>query len=115
MLFSADAKMFKKKKKIALENIKKMLWKVAHNRPNFFFQYWPGCPNGPQTEIPYHQKPYNAELGIHTGNMKKKVIRIATNKKLVEHLGGRYSDWVNIVSVWPKACMVKHFRVDLFS
>ena len=21
-----------------------------------FFMYWPGCPNGPETEIPYHQK-----------------------------------------------------------
>ena len=29
-----------------------------------FFQYWPGCL---KTEIPYHQKPLNAGLGIQTG------------------------------------------------
>ena len=23
--------------------------------PQLFFQYWPSCPNGPKTEIPYHQ------------------------------------------------------------
>ena len=26
-----------------------------------FFMYRPGCPNSPKTEIPYHQKPLNAE------------------------------------------------------
>ena len=25
--------------------------------PELFFQYWPGWPNGPKTEIPYHKKP----------------------------------------------------------
>ena len=29
-----------------------------------FLQYCPGCPNGPKTEIPYHQKHLNAGLGI---------------------------------------------------
>ena len=38
--------------------------KVAHNRPQPFFMYWPVYPNGPEAEIPYHQKPLNAGLGI---------------------------------------------------
>ena len=38
--------------------------KVAHNGPPTFFMYWPDCPNGPETEILYHQKP---GLGIETG------------------------------------------------
>jgi hypothetical protein len=43
----------------APENTKKNTSKVAHNRPpSFFFS------NGPKTEIPYHQKPLNAGLGI---------------------------------------------------
>ena len=46
------------------ENMKKTPSKVAHNRPPTFFMYWPSCPNGPETEIPYHQKPHNAGLGI---------------------------------------------------
>ena len=41
-------------KKIAPENIKKTPSKVVHNRP--FFQYWPGCPNGP-FEIPTTKSP----------------------------------------------------------
>ena len=45
----------KKKKNVDPENI------IGHN---FFLMYWPGCPNSPETEIPYHQKPLNAELGI---------------------------------------------------
>ena len=59
--FDADAIVFKKK---YLENMKKRPSKVAHNRPPIFFMYWPGCPNGPETEIHYHQKPLNAGLGI---------------------------------------------------
>ena len=35
--------------------------------PHFFLMYWPGCPNGPKTEIPYHLKPLNAGLSIQTG------------------------------------------------
>ena len=56
-LFSADAIVFSKKfkKKIDLENMKKPPSKVAHNQPiTFFFIYWPSCPNGPETDIPYH-------------------------------------------------------------
>ena len=52
-LFSADP-----------ENMKKMPSKVAHNRPPTFFMYWLGCPNCPEKEIPYHQKPLNEELGL---------------------------------------------------
>ena len=33
--------------------------------PQLFFMYWPGCPNSPETEILYHQKPLNAELGTY--------------------------------------------------
>ena len=25
--------------------------------------YWPGCPNDPKTEIPYHQKPLKCRTG----------------------------------------------------
>ena len=58
-LFSADVTMFKKnEKKSAPEKIQKPPSKVA--RPKFFF--WLGCPNGPKTEIPYHQKPFNGAL-----------------------------------------------------
>ena len=62
-LFSADATVFSKKLKKKIfdpENMKKLPSKVAHNRhlfSNLFFQYWPGCPNGPKTEIPYLQSP----------------------------------------------------------
>ena len=35
--------------------------------PDPFFQYWPGCPSGPKTEIPYRQKLLNAGLGVYTG------------------------------------------------
>ena len=27
----------------------------------FFWMYWPSCPNGPATEILYHQKPLNSQ------------------------------------------------------
>ena len=56
-LFSADATIFKKKSNqfFAHENIKKKHSKVAHNRPLFFFQYWPGCPNQPRIEFSYHK------------------------------------------------------------
>ena len=48
---------FKRKSFFAPENMKKEKpSKVPHNRP--------GCPNGPKTEITYHQKPLNAGLGI---------------------------------------------------
>ena len=66
-LFSADAIVFSKK------NLKKILpRKHEKNRPQklliigpqLFFMYWPGCTNGPETEITYHQKPLNAGLGI---------------------------------------------------
>ena len=58
-LFSADAIVFSKNLKNIFfdpENMKKPPSKVAHNQPQTFFQYWPGCLNGPKTEIPYHQK-----------------------------------------------------------
>ena len=63
-LFCVDAIMFSKKieKKKLPENMKKTPKKVAHNRPQIFFQYLPGCPNGPKTKIPYPQKPLNAGL-----------------------------------------------------
>ena len=44
--------------------MKKPPSKIAHTWPPTFFQYWPSCPNSPKTEIPYPQKPLNAELGI---------------------------------------------------
>ena len=44
--------------------MKKPASKVAHNSYLVFFQYWPGCQNGPKTEILYHQKPLIAGLGI---------------------------------------------------
>ena len=61
-LFSADAIVFSKKlkKKFDPKNMKKLPSKVAHNRPPTFFY----VPNGAETEIPYHQKPLNAGLGI---------------------------------------------------
>ena len=61
-LFSADACVFKKKFKNVFdpENMKKLPSNVAHNRPPTFFMHWPSCPNGPETEIPYHQKPLHA-------------------------------------------------------
>ena len=48
--------------------MKKPPKKVANNpAQTLFFLYWPGCLNGPKTEIPYHQKSFNAGLGILTG------------------------------------------------
>ena len=32
------------------ENMKKLPSKVVHNQHATFFMYWPGCPNGPETE-----------------------------------------------------------------
>ena len=49
--------------------MKKRPQKLLITGPNIFFMYWPGCPNGPKTEIPYHQKPLNAGLGIQTGHI----------------------------------------------
>ena len=40
-LFSADTTVFSKKN--AFENKKKTPSKVAHNRPQLFFQYWPAA------------------------------------------------------------------------
>ena len=65
--------------------------KVAHNQPQFFFSVrtWlpkRTYPNGPQTEIPYHQKPFNAELGIWTGLTHNRQVgryRIVTNNTIV--------------------------------
>ena len=62
--------------------------KVAHNRPPTFFMYQPGCPNGPEKEIPYRQKLPNAGLGIQTGETLKtirfftKIIQQAPREKL---------------------------------
>ena len=50
---------------------KKTTLKVTHNQPQFFFQYCAGCPNGPKTKIPYHQKPLNVGMGIETGVQAK--------------------------------------------
>ena len=49
---------------------KKNALKRSIIRPNFFFQQWPGCSNGP--EILYHQKTLNAGVGIQTGVWTKK-------------------------------------------
>jgi hypothetical protein len=57
----------------APENMKNPPSNVAHNWPHFF-QYWPGFPNDPQTEIPNQQKPFNAGLGIYTGQSTKRKI-----------------------------------------
>ena len=40
--------------------MKKYLQKLLIIGPDPFFLYWPGCPNGPKTEILYHQKSLNA-------------------------------------------------------
>ena len=69
--FSADTTTFfekmKNQNKFTPENMKKLTSKAAHNRPPTFFMYWRGCPNGPETEILYQQKPLNGGLGIQTG------------------------------------------------
>ena len=54
-LFSADAKGFSKnlKKKIDPENINCPKKLLIIGLQVFFIQYWPDCPNGPKTEIPY--------------------------------------------------------------
>ena len=73
-LFSVDAIVFSKKFHFFdPENIKKCPKKLL------FFLYWPGCPNGPKTEIPYPQKPLNAGLGIQTGDIPKSLISILCN------------------------------------
>ena len=66
-LFSADAIVFSKK--ILKKIFDPKTWKNRHQKlliigPELFFMYWPCCPNGPETEIPYHQKPLNTGLGI---------------------------------------------------
>ena len=64
-LFSADAIVFSKK--FDPENMKKTPSKLLIIGPQLFCVYWPGCPNGPEPEIQYHQKhqkPLNAGLGI---------------------------------------------------
>ena len=62
------------------KNMKKLPSNVAHNQPStFFFMYWPGCPNGPETEIPYNQKPLNKGLGIQSRVLNKIVFHIDHN------------------------------------
>ena len=66
-LFSADAIVFSKKE--LKKNFDPKTWKSHTQKlliigPKLFLMYWPGCPNGPKTEILYHQKPLNAGLGI---------------------------------------------------
>ena len=41
------------------ENMKKRPQKLLIIGPQFFFMYWLDCPNGPETDIPYRQKPLN--------------------------------------------------------
>ena len=67
-LFSADATMFLN---IYFLNFlppktwKNLLQKLLIIGPDSFFSVLAaGCTNGPKTEIPYHQKPLNAGLGI---------------------------------------------------
>ena len=57
-LFSADATIFFKKIEIffASENMNNRPQKLLINGPYHFFQYWPGCSNGPKAP--------NASLGI---------------------------------------------------
>ena len=62
-LFSADAIVLSKKK-LTPKTWKKRPQKLLIIGPQLFFMYWPGCPNGPETEMPYHQKALNAGLGI---------------------------------------------------
>ena len=72
--FSADAKLFSKKKLkffLTPKTRKDCPQKFLINVPQLFFMYWPGCPYGPEIEIPYHQKPLNAGLGIWTGEKIK--------------------------------------------
>ena len=64
-LFGADAIVFSKiKNKIDPENMKKHPPKLLIIDPQLLFHYWPSCPDGPKTEIPYPQNPPNAGLGI---------------------------------------------------
>ena len=63
-LFRADATIFLNQILFAHENIKKHPQKLLIIGLEHFSQYRPGCSNGPKTEIPYHQKPLNAGLGI---------------------------------------------------
>ena len=47
---------FQKKCFFAHKKLKKPPSKVAHNRPqNFFFMYWPGCPNQPRIDFSCHK------------------------------------------------------------
>ena len=41
-----------------------LFWYLAQSTYLWDTLYWPGCHNGLETEIPYHQKPHNAGLGI---------------------------------------------------
>ena len=57
----------KRFKKNVPKIMKKHPQKLLIIGPDPFFLYWPGCLNGPKTEILYHQKSPNAGLGISTG------------------------------------------------
>ena len=71
-LFSAyDGVFSKKPKHFDPKNMRKPPSKVAPNRYPTFFIYWPSCPNGPETEMPYHQKPLDSGLSIYTGGKPK--------------------------------------------
>ena len=63
-LFSKDATMFLKKFHHLFFSPENHPQKLLIIGPDPFFLYWPGCLNGPKTEIPYHQKSPNAGLGI---------------------------------------------------
>ena len=68
-LFSADTIVFSKILNFFdPPKMKKPPSNIAHNWPPTFFMYWTGCPNGPETGILYHQKPFDAGLGIRLGS-----------------------------------------------
>ena len=68
-LFSEDAIVFSKKINNFFdpENMKKRPQKLLIIGPQLLFLYWPGYPNGPEMEIPYHQKPLNADWVFRWG------------------------------------------------
>ena len=67
-LFSADTTMFLKEtlKFFACENMKKPASKVAHNRPQFFFQYCQPAQNQPKSNILFHKNGSRCDFYIMT-------------------------------------------------
>ena len=100
-LLSADAEMVSKN--FAPENMKKPPSKVAHNRPNFFFQYCQPAQNQPKSHILFHKNVSLRDFYIMT--LHSSMYRNLTKRKflLISYEARKYVLTTKLVSRVCKA------------